>query len=132
MTESSTARQKNKKHSVCKASDLKPGERLLVEISGLTIGVFNVEGTFYALHDRCPHVGGALCHGPLTGTTLPSIEREYVYANEGRILRCAWHGWEFEVESGTCLSDAKIKARTYNVSLENGDVIVDLSSRRVS
>jgi nitrite reductase (NADH) small subunit len=132
MTESSTASQKNKKHSVCKASDLKPGERLLVKISGLPIGVFNVEGAFYALHNRCPHVGGALCEGPLTGTTLPTTEKEYIYAHEGRILRCAWHGWEFEVESGTCLTDSKIKARTYNVSLENGDVIVDLASRRVS
>src|ERR1700694_3023961 len=96
-------------HVVCRAGDLAPGERLIVDLGGRSVGVFNIDGHFYALHNRCPHAGGALCRGPLTGTTLPAgTAREYVYAQAGRILRCAWHGWEFEVETGHCLSDPKL------------------------
>jgi len=117
----------NRRRRLCKASDLAPGERLIVDVEGRSIGVFNVAGQFFALHNRCPHVGGALCEGPLTGTTLPAQQRgEYVYGREGRILRCAWHGWEFEVETGRCLSDAKVRAKTFTVTVEAGDVILHL------
>ena len=111
---------------VCRASDLAPGQRLLVDVRGKSIGVFNIDGQFYALHNRCPHLGGALCQGPLTGTTLPAVNREYIYSQAGRILRCAWHGWEFEVATGRCLADPKVKARTYPVSLSGGDVLVHI------
>lgn len=114
-----------RRYILCKASALAPGERLIVDVDGRSIGLFNIAGQFYALHNRCPHVGGALCHGPLTGTALPAHQRgEYVYGQEGRILRCAWHGWEFEVETGRCLSDTKVRAKTFAVTVEDGEVVI--------
>ena len=123
--EPSAGRQR-RPYAVCKAEALAPGERLIADLNGHSVGVFNIAGRFFALHNRCPHAGGALCLGPLTGTTLPTDQRAYVYGMEGRILRCAWHGWEFEVESGRCLADPKMKARTYPVSVEAGDVVVHI------
>jgi len=112
-------------HRVCHVNRLPPGERLITEIEGRSVGLFNINGQFYAVHNRCPHVGGALCAGPLTGTTLPTNQRgDYVYAHEGRILRCAWHGWEFEVETGQCISDKKYRAKTFPVTVEDGEVVV--------
>lgn len=112
-------------HRVCSANQLTPGERLIVNVEGRSIGLFNVKGQYYAVHNRCPHVGGALCAGPLTGTTLPTTQRgDYVYAHEGHILRCAWHGWEFQVETGQCLSDKKYRAKTFPVTVEDGEVVV--------
>lgn len=113
-------------HVVCRASDLAPGQRLLVDVNGRSLGVFNIGGRYFALHNRCPHAGGALCQGPLTGTALPTNGREFIYGREGQILRCAWHGWEFEVETGQCLSDPKMRARTYPVTLAGGDVVVHI------
>jgi nitrite reductase (NADH) small subunit len=113
-------------HVVCRAGDLAPGERLIVDLGGRSVGVFNIGGQFYALHNRCPHAGGALCLGPLTGTTLPTTRREYVYGQAGRILRCAWHGWEFEVDSGQCLSDPKLRARTFPVTVVDDQVTVHI------
>src|SRR5437868_15485077 len=104
-------------HVVCKVNDLAPGERLIVDVGGRSVGVFNIGGQFYALHNRCPHAGGALCLGPLTCTILPTTRREYVYSQAGRILRCAWHGWEFEVDGGQCLSDPKLRARSFPVTV---------------
>ena len=40
-------------------ADLKSGERRLVEVKGRSVGIFNVNGTYHALHNRCPHMGGA-------------------------------------------------------------------------
>ena len=113
-------------HAVCNVNDLAPGERLIVDLDGRSVGVFNIGGQFYALHNRCPHAGGALCLGPLTGTTLPTTRREYVYGQAGRILRCAWHGWEFEVDSGQCLSDPKLRARTFLVTVVDDQVTVHI------
>ena len=124
MTALNLARRARTPYAVCRANDLAPGDRLIVELGGRSVGVFNIGGQFYALHNRCPHAGGALCQGPLTGTTLPTTQREFVYGQAGRILRCAWHGWEFEVDSGQCLSDPKIRARTFPVRVADGQVTV--------
>jgi nitrite reductase/ring-hydroxylating ferredoxin subunit len=109
---------------VCRADALAPGERVVRELDGRSVGVFNVDGRFFALHNRCPHRGGPLCLGPVTGTTLPSDDFSYVYGRTGHVLRCAWHGWEFEIETGRALVDPKVRAKTFTVEVENGDVYV--------
>jgi nitrite reductase (NADH) small subunit len=111
-------------HVVCAAAELAPGERRIVEVAGRSIGVFNVNGRFYALHDGCPHKGGALCRGRIGGTVLPTAGRSFVYGREGEILRCARHGWEFEIATGRALADARVRARTYPVSVEDGQLVV--------
>jgi nitrite reductase/ring-hydroxylating ferredoxin subunit len=58
--------------------------------------------------------------------TRSTDDFEYVYADEGRILRCAWHGWEFEIETGRSLADPKLKAKTFPVTVEDGEVIVHI------
>jgi nitrite reductase (NADH) small subunit len=108
----------------CKQSELAPGGRVIRQFDGLSVGVFNVDGRFYALHNRCPHRGGALCLGPVTGTALPTSDYRYVYGREGEILRCAWHGWEFEIASGRSLVDPRVRARTYPVEVDGDDVYV--------
>jgi nitrite reductase (NADH) small subunit len=111
---------------VCSADDLAPGERLVVDLAGRSVGVFNVGGSFYALHNRCPHRGGPLCLGPITGLTRSTEEFDYLYGDEGRILRCAWHGWEFEIESGRAVADPRMRAKTFPVTLEDGEVVVHI------
>ena len=64
-------------------ADLASGERRLVDVEGRSIGIFNVNGEYYALHNRCPHMGGALCAGPVTGTTVAGDR--YVDAENGRL-----------------------------------------------
>jgi nitrite reductase (NADH) small subunit len=111
-------------HAVCAATELPRGERRIVEIAGRTIGVFNVNGRFYALGNACPHKGGALCAGRITGTALPTSERSFVYGREGEIIRCARHGWEFEIATGRALADPRVRARTYPVRVEAGEIVV--------
>ena len=51
------------RHVVAAASEIAPGASKIVDIAGRSIGVFNVNGEFYALINRCPHEGAPLCIG---------------------------------------------------------------------
>ena len=116
--------KRNGRFLACREGELPPGDRVICELDGLSVGVFNVHGRYYALHNRCPHKGGALCRGPVTGTNVETSDFEYVYGCEGEILRCAWHGWEFEIATGRALVDPRVRARTYSVEVEDGNVYV--------
>ncbi len=107
------------KHVVGLASEIPPGERRIVEVEGRSIGVFNVNGTYYALRNTCPHQAAPLCRGTVTGTTLPSKPGEYIWAREGEIVRCPWHGWEFDITSGRSIFNPhRLRVKTYKVTVE--------------
>jgi nitrite reductase/ring-hydroxylating ferredoxin subunit len=113
------------RHIVGKVSELPPGERKIVEVQGRSIGVFNVHGTYYALRNSCPHQAAPLCLGAIKGMTMPSKPGEYVWAREGEILRCPWHGWEFDLTSGRSVCNPhKTRVKTYEVTVEE-DVSVE-------
>jgi nitrite reductase/ring-hydroxylating ferredoxin subunit len=113
-----------RRYFVCATAALAPGDRLVRDFDGLSIGVFNVAGHLYALHNRCPHRGGALCLGPVTGTALGDAGFDFVYGREGELIRCAWHGWEFEIATGRSLADPSVRARTFPVAVEDGAVVM--------
>ena len=107
------------KHVVGTVAEIAPGQRKIVEINGISIGVFNVGGTFHALRNRCPHQGAPLCRGSIKGTALPSAPGEYVWAREGEILRCPWHGWEFDLLTGrSVFNPHRVRVKAYEVSVE--------------
>jgi nitrite reductase/ring-hydroxylating ferredoxin subunit len=114
------------KHVVGAAKDIPPGSRTLVEVRGRPIVIFNIDGEFFGLHNRCPHLGGPLCHGVLTGLVESDEPGQYRYTRQGEILRCPWHGWEFDVRTGQswCTPD-KVKARRYPVEVEAGAKLVE-------
>jgi nitrite reductase/ring-hydroxylating ferredoxin subunit len=113
-----------RRYIVGKVSELPPGERKIVEVQGRSIGVFNVHGTYYALRNSCPHQGAPLCLGAITGMTMPSKPGEYVWAREDEILRCPWHGWEFDVTSGRSVCNPhRTRVKTYEVTVEEDESV---------
>ena len=114
--------------AVCTTDELGPGERRIVRVDGREIGVFNVDGTLYAVRNRCPHQGAELCRGTVGGTMLPSRPHEYRFGLEGRVLRCPWHGWEFDLATGEKLFDPSLRMRvkTYPVVVEDGRIEIEL------
>ena len=122
----SRSRRAKQRHVVSRVEELPPGSRKIVRIGGREIGVFNSGGTLFAMRNSCPHQGAPLCLGPVTGTTLPSAPGEYIWGKEGRILRCPWHGWEFDMETGVGLYDPYRHERvaTYEVRVEGDEVVL--------
>jgi nitrite reductase/ring-hydroxylating ferredoxin subunit len=109
------------KHVVATVAEIPPGQRKLVTIRGRQIAVFNLEGEFFGLFNRCPHQGGPMCEGILTGLIESSAPGEYRYSRKGEILRCPWHGWEFDIRTGQSFCDpAKINLRSYPVEVADG------------
>ena len=94
-----------------------------------SIGVFNVRGRFYALRNHCPHQAALLCVGAIKGMTLPGKPGEYVWAREGEILRCLWHGGEFDITTGRSIFNPhRSRVKTYEVTVERDDGVVDTYS----
>ncbi|MDF2959635.1 MAG: Rieske 2Fe-2S protein [Paenibacillus sp.] len=106
------------KHIVASTTELLPGQKKIVSLEGISIGVFNVNGSYYAVKNSCPHQQAPLCLGKVSGTTLPSKPGEFLYGREGEIVRCPWHGWEFDITSGHSLFDPnRCWVKTYDVEV---------------
>jgi 3-phenylpropionate/trans-cinnamate dioxygenase ferredoxin subunit len=112
------------RHVIGRVSEVSPGERRIVEAEGRSIGVFNVGGRFYALRNSCPHQAAPLCLGAIKGMTMPSKPGEYVWGREGEILRCPWHGWEFDITTGRSIFNPhKTRVKAYDVTIERSPAI---------
>ena len=113
------------KHVVAAAREIPPGGRKLVTVKGRPIAIFNIGGEYFGLLNRCPHQGGSLVDGKLIGLVEAGAPGEYRYCRRGEILRCPWHGWEFDIRTGqSCTDPEKIKARHYDVAVEPGEKLM--------
>jgi nitrite reductase/ring-hydroxylating ferredoxin subunit len=102
------------------------GVKIVTEGASLSIGVFRVGGEFYAVRNFCPHQGAPLCLGRLHTTHAPSEVGVFDPALEGRVLRCPWHGWEFDIQSGKGLYDARGRVKTYATRVDGeGNLWID-------
>ena len=114
---------------VARAEDIPPGGRKIVRVAGREVGVFNLDGTFYALKNVCAHQGARVCLGRVVGTALPSDVYEYKYGREGQILRCPWHEWEYDITTGESVFDQKVRVVTYPVEVVDGAITVTIPER---
>ncbi|MCP9438315.1 MAG: Rieske 2Fe-2S domain-containing protein [Nitrospira sp.] len=96
--------------TVAKRDDLQPGTGRIVEVHGVWIALFNVDGTFYAIDNTCPHAGGPLGEGRLDGT----------------IVECPWHGWKFSVVSGRREGNPDFEVACCHVRIDGDSVQVAL------
>ena len=111
-------------YAVARTSEIPSGERLIVTVRGHSIGVFNVNGEFYALLNRCPHQHAELCKGPLQGDVASDRPGELRFDAGTRLIRCPWHGWEFDIKTGRSYFDPKrTRVRAYSTSVESGAAI---------
>ncbi len=112
------------RHVVATVGEIRPGRSKIVSVAGREIGVFNVADSFYALINRCPHEGAALCLGAVVGRFESDRPGDYRLTRHGEMLRCPWHGWEFDIRTGEswCHPDS-VKARSYPVTVVPGEAL---------
>jgi 3-phenylpropionate/trans-cinnamate dioxygenase ferredoxin subunit len=127
---SSTAREGTRSvHDLGPIEEFPEGSTRILDIDGVSVGVFNVDGVLYAVRNLCPHHGAPVCMGRISGAFIPSEPDEYVYGLQGQVLRCPWHGWEFDLKTGRCLFGVdRAAVRTYPVTVEEGQVIVEAAT----
>jgi 3-phenylpropionate/trans-cinnamate dioxygenase ferredoxin subunit len=108
------------------SEEIQPGERKLVQVANRSVGIFNVHGRFYALKNSCIHDQAPVCLGTIGATYLPSAPGEFIRGMEAQVLRCPWHGWEFDITTGCSLFDRAIRLVTYPVTVEDGQLVIEI------
>jgi 3-phenylpropionate/trans-cinnamate dioxygenase ferredoxin subunit len=110
------------KYVVGTTAEIPPGERKIVELEGRSIGIFNVDGDFFALLDQCPHAGAALCSfGTVFGVSTATAPDQAIDYQRNRSIRCPWHQWEFDIRTGVSWYDPRnTKVRKYEVEVVPG------------
>lgn len=112
-------------HKVASVDDLESGDRVIVDIEGLEIAVFCIDGDYHAVANYCVHQSGPLCAGELTGhVTVAEDGWNWKYVDDDRMISCPWHGWKFDVTTGLNLQDERYKVPTYETIVRDDDVYV--------
>jgi nitrite reductase/ring-hydroxylating ferredoxin subunit len=114
---------------VGKLSEFKDGDRRIVFMGEREIGVFRHEWQFYAYNNVCLHQGGPACEGHTIAKVeerlMPDKTSRGLYFSETEMhFVCPWHGMEYDLKTGECVSDRKQKLRKYNVVQKGDDVFV--------
>lgn len=104
------------------------GERRLIELGGRAVGIFRLDGAYVALADRCPHRGAPLCTSGEVVNAVEGVGGAARVTRERAILRCPWHKWDFEISSGRCTVDSRLRVRRYAVRLEGGELVISLDA----
>lgn len=114
---------------VASAAEFEPGAREIVETEHGEIGVFNVDGEYYALKNECPHRRGPVCTGKVSGAIVGEWTGTGERVDEqfgDPAVTCPWHGWDFYLETGTHVGDDTFSVPAYDVVVEDGTVFLDL------
>jgi nitrite reductase/ring-hydroxylating ferredoxin subunit len=96
---------------IAETKDVPKNSMRVFKASSREILIVNVEDKFYALDNRCPHIGYPLYFGSL----------------EGKVLTCGFHYAKFDVRTGKSLgSVTRRPLKTFKVKIENSSILVEL------
>lgn len=107
---------------IAAVADIPPGKMKSFKAAGADVLVVNVDGSFHAIGNKCPHA-----HFPLSMGKV-----------QGCVVTCPLHQARFNVESGANIEDAKIlffktkpkDAKCYPVKVENENIFVGVADTR--
>jgi len=114
------------KHVVARTDEIADGAAKLVHVEGRAIAVYNVKGEFFAIANRCPHEGADLCKGKIVALFEADAPGEVRISRHGELVRCPWHGWEFDIRTGKSWCDpARTRVKSYDVEVQKGGALVE-------
>src|SRR5437879_12640033 len=94
--------------SVALVDELPPGQSKVVTVNNREIALFNIEGVYFAIHNRCPHEGGPLCEGRV----------------KGFVVGCRWHGLALAVRNGQGAGGGGDCVGTYALQVGGGELLL--------
>ena len=99
------------KIALCRTDEVGPGAAIRVETGGLTLAVYNVDGTFYVTDDLCTHGPGLLHEG-------------YI---DGDVVECNFHNGSFNIKTGEVVDPpCMIPVKTYKTAVEGDKVFIEV------
>jgi nitrite reductase (NADH) small subunit len=91
-------------------SDLTDGSGKVVNVEGRSIALFRVKNDYFALANVCLHRGGPLGEGNLNGS----------------VVTCPWHGWKFDVRTGSFTIIPTLKVVSYKIKEQDGSIMIEI------
>ena len=83
----------------------------MVIVNRRHIALFRLDDGFFAIDNLCLHQAGPLCEGDI----------------EGGVVTCPWHGWSYEIRSGTLVQDPRVGGSKHNTRIVGDDVQIQLT-----
>jgi nitrite reductase/ring-hydroxylating ferredoxin subunit len=113
---------------VAKAAEMQDGDRRIVIAGNAEIGVFYKDGSYYAYSNYCVHSGGPACEGIMINRVVDVIASDRTYqgqtfSDEVHFV-CPWHGYEFDLKTGECVGDRRLRLRKFDVVRRGDDIFV--------
>jgi nitrite reductase (NADH) small subunit len=111
------------------ASDFNDGVRKNVHIDGREVTVLSADGAYYAIENKCLHMGGPVGEGIVIGRVEAIVDdkRRLVgerFNNDEKHIVCPWHGYEYELSTGEFCGDRSKRLRTYQAIERDGRIYV--------
>ena len=107
-----------------------PG-RKVVEIDGIPVGIFRLNGTFTAWENVCPHMSGPVCRGKIIARVQELIAEDktslgFAFSKDQTNVVCPWHGYEFDIATGRHQGNPRVRLRPVKIAVVDGDLVITL------
>ena len=99
--------------NVADLDEIPAGQGMSFALNGRVIGLFHIEGEYYAIDDHCPHMGASLSAGHL----------------EGCVASCPLHAWRFDVRDGTWCDNPRVATDSFDVEVREDGIYVATEPR---
>lgn len=116
-------------YSAGKAADYGDGDRKVIVCGDMEVGVFKIDGEFYAWHNRCAHRAGPVCQGRIMKRVLEPVAEDRTvrgmeYDEAETNIVCPWHGYEFSIKTGHHQGSSRFRLRKAEMTIRDGEIYV--------
>ena len=114
---------------VGKETEFEDRDRKIIAQGDLEIGVFHVNGDFYAYENNCVHQGGPVCQGKILNKVEEVLADDKTskglkFSESDVHIVCPWHGYEYNLMTGRHPGDKNVRLKPYEVKISDGEVYV--------
>jgi nitrite reductase (NADH) small subunit len=118
--------------AVGELSDIADGDHRIFAIETIEVGVFRVGDRVFAYENTCPHAGGPVCQGKIFNRVeellTPEKKSLGLRFSTRRNIVCPWHGYEFDIETGSHPGYRAMRLRPVKVDVREGQIFVSVPS----
>ena len=121
--------------SVGSVKDFQDPGRKIVGFENFEVGVFKLDGEFYAYLNQCPHLGGPVCQGKMIAKVEEVIaddrtSKGMAFSKTRLHVVCPWHGFEFDIRTGVHPGNPRARLRKLDVAVSDGAVMISVPDAR--
>jgi nitrite reductase (NADH) small subunit len=118
-------------YSAGKVTAYADGDRKVVDCGESEVGIFKIDGEFFAWHNRCAHRAGPVCQGRIMKRVIEPVAedkttRSQAYDPAETNIVCPWHGYEYSIKTGCHQGNSRIRLRKAQMTIRDGEIYVQV------